>query len=327
MQPTVGQVKPMSQRVVIGHRHVSPEDPGIKVLLDAGLEVTAHAHFQAPEAQADLEHCDGMIVSLQPIDGPQLDRMPNCKVITRLGVGYDNIDVPAATAHGVRITYVPDYGVHEVSTHAITLLLVMARNMESLLKASAEGRWDHGAMGTVQRIQDQTLGVLGLGRIGRQTALKGLGLGMRVLGYDPVIPDEDIRATGIEPADMDRVLVESDYISLHVPSMPETRHIINAAALAAMKPTARIINTARGPLIDEEALLAAVRDGTIAGAALDVFETEPPPEDHPLLHEPNVIVTPHAAWYSEAAKTDMQVKASQDVVNVLSGNEPVYPLN
>ncbi len=317
----------MSQRVVIGHRSVSPEDPGIKVLLDAGLEVTAHPHFNNPEAQTALECCDGMIVSLQPIDGPQLDRMPNCQVIARLGVGYDNIDVPAATARGVRITYVPDYGVHEVSTHAITLLLVMARNMESLLKASAEGRWDYGAMGTVQRIQDQTLGILGLGRIGRQAALKGLGLGMRVLGYDPVIPDEDIRAMGIEPADMTRVLAASDYISLHVPSMPETRHIINAEALAAMKPTARIINTARGPLIDEEALLAAVRNGTIAGAALDVFETEPPPEDHPLLHEPNVIVTPHAAWYSEAAKTDMQVKASQDVVNVLSGNEPVYPLN
>ena len=317
----------MSQCVVVGHRHVFRGDPGIKVLLDAGLEVAAHARFDAPEAQADLERCSGMIVSLQPIDGPQLDRTPNCKVISRLGVGYDNIEVPAATERGVRVTYVPDYGVHEVSTHAITLLLVMARNMESLLKASADGRWDYGAMGIVQRIQDQTLGVFGCGRIGLQTALKGLGLGMRVLGYDPVIPDETIRASGIEPAGVDRVLAESDYVSLHVPSMPETRHIIDAEALAAMKPTARIINTARGPLIDEDALLAAVRNGTIAGAALDVFETEPPPPDHPLLSEPNVIVTPHAAWYSEAAKTDMQVKASQDVVNVLAGREPVYPLN
>ncbi len=317
----------MSQCVVVAYGSPQETDPEYRLLQEAGHEIVSHRDLDSEEAVADLARCHGLVVALQPVDASRLDQMPHCKVVSRLGVGYDNIDVPAATARSIRVTYCPDYGVHEVSTHAITLMLVMARNMDSLLAASRAGHWDYAAMGTMERLQDQVLGVLGFGRIGRETALKGKGLGMTVLAHDPVIPDDQIAEQGIEPAHFAEVLRRSDYISLHIPSMPETRHLINAEALAQMKPTARIINTARGPLIDEDALLMALQQGQIAGAALDVFHTEPPPADHPLLHEPNVIVTPHAAWYSEAAKIDLRVRCIQDVIRVLAGEEPVYPLN
>lgn len=317
----------MSKRVLYTVRNVIERDPEVQLLQQEGCTVLPQSSLSAPEAAEDMAVADGLIVGLNVIDGAVLDRMPKLKVIARLGVGYDNIDLDAATARGVQVTYVPDYGVHEVSTHAITMLLVMARNMPSLLAASTAGRWDYQAMGTVQRIQDQTLGVAGFGRIGRETALKGKGLGMTVIVHDPVVPAADIEAHGLEAVDFDALLDRSDYISLHVPSMPATRHMINSDSLRRMKSSARIINTARGPLIDEDALLDALRAGEIDAAALDVFQKEPPAPDNPLLHEPNVYVTPHAAWYSEAAKVDMRTRCAQDVINVLSGRPPVYPLN
>ena len=317
----------MSKKVLYTMRNINDQDPEVRMLLQAGCTVHVHASLNGAEARDDVAQASGLIVGLNTVDGALLDRMPCLKVVARLGVGYDNIDLEAATARGVQVTYVPDYGVHEVSTHAITMLLVMARNMPSLLAASAAGRWDYGAMGTVQRIQDQTLGVAGFGRIGRETALKAKGLGMHVIVHDPIVPTAEIASHGLESVDFPSWLRRSDYISLHVPAMPATHHMIDVAALQQMKPTARIINTARGPLIDEDALLAALRAGEIDAAALDVFDTEPPSAEHPLLHEPNVHVTPHAAWYSEAAKQDMRTRCAQDVINVLSGQPPVYPLN
>ena len=317
----------MSKKVLYTVRSINDQDPEVRMLMQAGCTVHVHTSLNAAEARDDVSQASGLIVGLNTVNGALLDRMPCLKVVARMGVGYDNIDLDAASARGVQVTYVPDYGVHEVSTHAITMLLVMARNMPSLLAASADGRWDYGAMGTVQRIQDQTLGVAGFGRIGRETALKAKGLGMYVIVHDPIVPAVEIESHGLEAVDFSSWLRGSDYISLHVPAMPATHHMIDAAALQQMKPTARIINTARGPLIDEDALLAALRAGEIDAAALDVFDTEPPSPEHPLLHEPNVHVTPHAAWYSEAAKQDMRTRCAQDVINVLNGQLPVYPLN
>lgn len=322
-----GQDGAMRPCVVVAYRGMAETDPEFLLLQEAGCEIVTHGSFRSDAAARDLARCRGLIVGLQIIDDAQLSRMPDCRVVSRLGVGYDNIDLDAATARGVQVTYVPDYGMHEVSTHAITLLLAMARNLESLLAASARGQWDYRAMGTMERIQDQTLGVMGFGRIGRLTALKGQGLGMRVVVHDPVIARASIEAEGFEAVDMDSLFRQSDYISLHVPSSPATRHLIDAAAMAKMKDSVRLINTARGPLIDEEALYRALEAGSVDQAALDVFAEEPPPAAHPLLHHPRVIVTPHAAWYSEAAKVDMRVRCAQDVVHVLAGRKPIYPLN
>ena len=301
--------------------------PAYRLLEEAGLQIVNHLDLLSAEAASDLARCSALVVGVQSVNAALLDRMPDCRVVTRLGVGYETVDIDAATARGVRVTYCPDYGVHEVSTHAISLMLVMARNLDSLMEAGRAGRWNPAALPTIVRLQDQVLGVLGFGRIGRATAEKGKGLGMTVLAHDPTIPDERIAEQGIEPVGFDELVRRSDYLSVHVPLTPETRHLIDGEVLARMQPTARIINTARGPVIDEDALLAALREGRIAGAALDVLHAEPPPADHPLLSEPNVIVTPHAAWYSEGAKTDLFTRCARDVVRVLAGEEPAYPLN
>jgi D-3-phosphoglycerate dehydrogenase len=252
--------------------------------------------------------------------------MDKCQIIARVGTGLDAIDMDYAADKGIWVTYVPDYSIDEVSTQAITLMLIQARGIVPLLAGTRAGRWD-ASMITVRRLANQTLGVAGCGRIGAATAAKGLGLGMRVIGYDPFLPAERLRAAGIEPVDLPTLLSTSDYISLHMPLTPETRNMINADALAQMKPTAYLVNTSRGPLIDEEALLAAVRNNTIAGAALDVLVTEPPAPDNPLLHEERILVTPHNAWYSEEAKVDVRRRGAEDVVRVLTGEPPRAPAN
>ena len=171
------------------------------------------------------------------------------------------------------------------------------------------------------------MGLLGCGRIGQAVARKGKGLGLRVIAHDPFMDAQAIRGLGVEPVDFDTLLAESDFISLHSPLTEANRHIINAISLAKMKSTAYLINTARGPLIDEDALLQAVRAGQIAGAALDVLTVEPPSPDNPLLHEPHIFVTPHTAWYSEAAKVDVRVRGAEEVVRVLNGEPPRAPAN
>jgi D-3-phosphoglycerate dehydrogenase len=171
------------------------------------------------------------------------------------------------------------------------------------------------------------LGLVGCGRIGLATAAKAQGLGLKVISYDPYAPAEMLASNGITAVDFDTLLAEADYVSLHTPLTRENKQIINAAALAKMKPSAYLINTARGPLIDEDALLAAVRSGTIAGAALDVFSVEPPSADNPLLHEPRILVTPHIAWYSEEAKLDVRKQGAEEVVRVLRGEAPRAPVN
>ena len=232
----------------------------------------------------------------------------------------------AAAQHGVWVTYVPDYSIDEVSAHAITLLLAQARGLARLLKATQAGTWD-GSGVHIRRLQGQVLGLIGGGRIGMATAAKGRGLGLEVLVYDPYLSAAALAGSGVRLVDLPTLLRESDYISLHAPLTRDNRHIIDAAALSQMKPTAYLINTARGPLIDEAALLAAVRAGTIAGAALDVLAVEPPAADNPLLHEERILVTPHIAWYSEEAKVDVRRRGAEEVVRVLRNDPPRAPAN
>ncbi len=292
-----------------------------------------HAHVlefpttTSPEAQAALRTADALMVTIQPVPADLIATMERCRIVSRVGTGLDAIALDAAAARGIWVTYVADYSIDEVSTHAITLLLAQARSLAPQLEATRAGRWDNRGMRTVYRLQGQVLGVIGCGRIGQATASKGRGLGLRVLGYDPYIEPQHLLDLGIEPVDLDTLLRNADYVSLHAPLTEANRRLINAEALAKMKPTAYLINTARGPLIDEDALLHAVRRGQIAGAALDVFTTEPPPPDHPLLHEPNILVTPHSAWYSEQAKIDVRVRGAEEVVRVLNGEPPRSPAN
>jgi D-3-phosphoglycerate dehydrogenase len=253
--------------------------------------------------------------------------MTRCRIVSRVGTGLDAIDIPAATQLGIWVTNVPDYSVDEVSTHAITLLLAQARRLPRILEATRRGVWDSRIARPFPRLKGQTLGVLGFGRIAQAVAAKGRGLGLEVSAHDPFIAPQIMAAAGVRAVSAEVLWRESDFISLHTPLTDTSRHIVNAQALAQMKPTAYLINTARGPLVDEAALLAAVRAGQIAGAALDVLEVEPPPADHPLLHDDRILITPHYAWYSEAANVDVRVRGAEEVVRVWRGERPRCPAN
>ena len=275
----------------------------------------------------ELADAAAIMVTVQEITDATLAAMPACKIVARVGTGLDSIDLDAAARRGVLVTNVADYSVDEVSTHAIALLLASARRLPQYLDLVRAGQWDSVGAGTIRRLRGQTLGLAGFGRIGQATGVKALGLGLRVLVCDPFRPAADIAAAGAEPVDWGTLLGESDYLSLHVPLTPESVHLIDGAALSAMRPSAVLINTARGGLVDEAALAAAVRSGEIAGAALDVLAHEPPPGDDPLLHDPRILITPHTAWYSQEAQRDVVVRACEDVQRVLSGQPARSPVN
>ncbi len=298
-----------------------------EILQQLDGQVLHFAGTHSPEAQAAMQTADAVMVTIQPVSAELIATLQRCRLICRVGTGLDAIDLDAAAQRGIWVTYVPDYSIDEVSTHAISLLLTQARGIYHLIASTRAGKWDNTRGGTVYRLKGQTLGLIGCGRIGQAVTAKALGLGLKVIVHDPFMDAQIIRDCGAEAVDFETLLREADFISLHTPLTEANRHIINAASLAQMKPTAYLINTARGPLIDEDALLHAVQSGQIAGAALDVLTVEPPAPDHPLLHEPRILVTPHSAWYSEAAKVDVRVRGAEEVVRVLNGEAPRAPAN
>ena len=307
-----------------GHKEVSVE---ADILQAAGATVVATEATDTPEAEAAFADADALMVSIQPVSAALMDRMPRCRIICRIGTGLDAIDIPAATERGIWVTNVPDYSIDEVSAHAMAFLFALARNLFRHRDLSRTGTWRYQTERPIRRMAGQTLGVLGLGRIGSASARKGLGVGLNVIACDPHIPDERFAAAGVRRVDLDTLLAESDFLTLHVPLIPETRHIVDAAALAKMRPTAFLINTARGEVVDIDALVDAVRSGTIAGAGIDVLPFEPPPPDHPILHEESILVTPHIGWASTEAGHDVKVRGAEDVVRVLRGGPPKYAAN
>ena len=285
------------------------------------------ANLDTPSSREVAAQADALMVTLQPVPAELIATMERCRIISRVGTGLDAIDIDAATKHGIWVTYVPDYAVDEVSTHAIASLLAHARGFPRLLESTRRGEWGNKVVAPIRRLQGQTLGFLGFGRIGRAVGSKARGLGLEVVVHDPYLDSLPPESSDAQLVDWETLLRTSDYISLHVPLTEGTRHIINSKSLSSMKPTAFLINTARGALIDEDALLEAVRSGQIAGAALDVLSAEPPPVDHPLLHEERVWITPHSAWYSEESMEDMRTRGAEEVVRVLQGQKPRSPVN
>lgn len=298
-----------------------------EILKAAGLAIKHVGTTDTEEARQAARQCDALMVTIQPVDADLIQSLERCRLICRVGTGLDAIDIGAATERGIWVTYAPDYSIDEVSTHAIALVLAQARGLPGLLGTTRQGIWDSESGGILYRFSDQTLGIIGCGRIGQATAAKGRGLGLKVLAYDPYVDKAVMDSLGVQVVDLETVLRNSDFISLHSPLTDETRHLINAETLALMKPTAFLVNAARGPLIDEEALLAAVQGGKIAGAALDVLEVEPVAADHPFLKEERILLTPHAGWYSEESKIDVRVQGAEEVVRVLRGERPRAPVN
>lgn len=318
----------MKQTVVIAHTDFG-DDLAVEraILRQIDVKIIHTGNLTEPDALAAAANADALLVTLERVTAPIINSMTHCRVISRAGTGLDTIDLAAATARGIWVAYVPDYSIDEVSTHAIALLLAQARGIVPLVTATRNGQWDPMRSGPVHRLAEQTLGVVGFGRIGQATAAKGRGLGLRVLVYDPLINAEAAARIGATAVDLETLAGESDYISLHTPLIESTRHLVNAQFLAQMKPTAYLINAARGPLVDEAALLAAVQSGQIAGAGLDVVAVEPLAADSGLLQEERILITPHSAWYSEEAKIEMRTRAAEEVVRVLQGQPPRAPAN
>ena len=249
------------------------------------------------------------------------------QVIGRYGVGVDNIAVDVATERGIPVTNVPVYCVDEVAEHAIALLLTLARRTATYDASVRAGEWQLAVGMPMHRIAGSVLGVVGFGHIGRAVVERALGLRMRVLISDPSTSADEARAAGVELVDLDRLLVESDFVSLHVPLTPTTRQLVDAARLARMKPTAFLINCARGAVVDLDALAEALRGGRLAGAGLDVFVPERLPFEHPLVGLPNAVLTPHVAFYSEESIAELQRRATENVVAVLTGRAPMSIVN
>ena len=293
------------------------------------IQVDLHhvPELDSPEAVDLLANASALMVTIEEVSADLLAKMRKCRIVSRVGTGLDAIDVKAATGHGIWVTYVPDYAIDEVSTHTIALLLSLARRIPALIRNSRSGVWDANSMRPFPRFKSQILGILGFGRIGQDTAAKARGIGLRVIAYDPHVAEGAMEALGVKSVDYETLLRSSDYISLHMPLDDTTASVINAETFAMMKPTSFLINTARGALIDEHALLMAVRNDQIAGAALDVLAEEPPPADHPLLTEDRIIVTPHVGWYSEDADRDVRAKGAEEVARVLQGDRPRSPVN
>ncbi len=261
------------------------------------------------------------------VDAAILDTAPNLRAVVRYGIGTDNIAVDEATRRGIAVANVPDYCVDEVADHAVTLLLAASRHLIAAYRAARSGVWGTAIMRGTERLSAQTVGIVGFGRIGQTVARKVMPFMARVLAFDPVVPVEVMTAQGVEPADLSTLLHSSDYISLHCPLVPETRHLFDARVLAQMKPHAWLINTSRGELIEESALIDALASRALGGAALDVRTTEPPVADDPLLALDNVLLTPHVAWYSESAVVDLRRKAAEQVGVLLQGGNPEWLIN
>lgn len=257
----------------------------------------------------------GLIVQYAPISGDVLLALPACRVVGRYGVGLDTIDVATAARLNIRVVNVPDYCTGEVADHALGLILALTRGIVPLDRGVQAGTWDFRLAGRVRRASSQRLGLIGLGRIGSALAHRARALGYDVVGTDPQGP----RASGVATVTLPELLATSDVVSIHAPLDSTTRHLIDARTLALMRPTAVLINTSRGGLVDHDALVDALRVGALAGAALDVLEREPIPAGDPLIGLPNVVLTPHAAFYSEESLVEMKEKVSERVLATLTG--------
>ena len=314
--------------VITDHRFPDVEQERRAVQATGGKLVVA----QTVDEQELAELCkdaDGVLTVRAPITKRVIAAMERCRIVVRYGIGVDSIDIPAATDRGIMVANVPDYCIDEVSDHALTLLLMLGRQMIPAISLAKQERWEISKMPPVHRLRGQSCGLAGCGKIGSLLAGKAAALGMRTIIYDPYLSESRCREMGAELVSLDALLARSDFISLHMPLKEETYHLFGEASFSKMKSTASIINTARGGLIDEAALLAALDSGKIFGAGLDVMESETAftPTGSALLNHPKVIVTPHTAWLSVEARETLQARAVAQILACLKGETPYGLIN
>lgn len=300
--------------------------------LDLEREILARGNAELIEAPDDSEQtliglageADAIATCWANVTSKVIDAAPNCRIIARLGIGLDNIDIPAATAKKIPVTNVPDYCVPEVADHTLGLLLGLARKIAFFDREAKQGHYDLRSAGPIYRLEGKILGLLGFGRIARAVRERALSFGLKVLAHSVSNQDYD---TGCEMVTWDDLLSRSDFLSLHAPLTDQTRHLFNSQTFRAVKPGVFLINTSRGGLIDHSALWQAIQDGKVAGAGLDVFEPEPPDLSKPLFQDHRVITTPHAAFTSEESLVDLRTRVCQQILLVLNHQKPENLVN
>ncbi len=317
----------MSYRVLVTDYAWPTLDIERKVLGAIGAELIVPKTGNEDELVALAPQADAILVNWNGCTARVIANAPKCQIITRYGVGVDNIAIDAATERGIIVCNVPDYCMDEVSNEAMAMLLAGARRLMLYDRAIRNKTWGVKVGMPFPRVQGLTLGIIGFGRIGKTVAPKAQAFGLRVLVYDPYIDQTEITSRGCTPASFDDLLRQSDFVTLHTPLTPETQGMINERALRLMKKDAWLINTARGPVVDVAALYKVMKEGHLAGAGLDVLPQEPPDWNDPIFTLPNIIFTPHSAFYSEGSLAELLTKASTRVAEALSGKTPSAIVN
>jgi D-3-phosphoglycerate dehydrogenase len=315
-------------RVVLVTDHTWPSvEPEAEVLRHVGARLLVAETGAESELLALVPEADAILTCFARVSPNVVRAGERLQVIGRYGIGVDNIAVEEATKLGIPVTNVPAYCLDEVAEHALALLLALARGLHVYDRAIRDGHWELSRGAPLHRVAGRTLAIVGFGKIGQALAHRAAGLGLRVLAVDRTARRAAIEASGAEPAGLDEALAEADFVTLHCPLTDETRGLIDEPRLRRMKPTAFLINTARGGLVDYEALVRALREGWIAGAGLDVYDPEPLETGHPLLREPNLIATPHVAFYSEESLVELETRAAENVAAILDGRMPASVVN
>jgi D-3-phosphoglycerate dehydrogenase len=320
----------MSRKPII-YSLTSMHESGMNRLHAAG-EVRMGSSFDPAVLQREIAEADALVIrTAGDINAALMDHAPHLRVIGRHGVGYDQVDVPAATARGIQVVYTPGANTQGVAEHVFAMMIGVSKHFPGQMRALAEGRYNDRTKLVGRDIQGKTLGIVGFGRIGRRVgAIARHGFGMNVL-YNDILaaPAEIEQAAGARRVAFDEILAASDYLTLHVPLDASTRRMIDGAALAKLKPKAVLINTCRGPVVDELAVAEALASKHLFGYGADVYTVEPPPADHPLIGKPglNVMLTPHSAAQSVESLTNMATEVAVDVIGVLSGRPPINPVN
>ena len=294
-----------------------------RLVSEAGHELAAAQCRTEDEVIAAAKGCAGLLVQYAPVNAKVLAARPEIRVVSRFGAGFDTVNTDDAKKYGVWVSNSPDYGVHEVSAHALAMALALVRHLPLLDRDVRSGKWMFDSTGELRRVSKLTLGILGVGRIGKRMAHISRSIFGRVLGCDPYIAPREF-PEGVKSVAKEELFRESDIVTLHVPLNDETRHIAGRPMLALMKKGSFLVNTSRGSVANLDEVLAALDSGQLEGAGLDVLPKEPPAADHPVLRHPRVILSPHAAFYSNEGVTELRTKAAQNLIDWANTGKPTY---